>query len=127
LGRQPLKVEEGVEIKNVRLVLSKEVATLTGHVRSDKDGLPVGGVNVALLPAEPSRQRIGKGISYGFTNAAGAFSASAAPGEYLVIAFGASNLPLTDEKARALAANAPRITLQPSERKSLDLTMASSR
>ena len=123
LEREPLKLEEGGEIKNVRLVLSKAVATVTGHVRSAKDGVPVRGVNVALLPADPARQRIGKGIPYGFTNAAGAYCASAAPGEYLLIAFGESDLPLTDEKVKALAANAPRITLGPKESKSVDLTV----
>jgi hypothetical protein len=122
LQGEPLRVEEGAEIKGVRLVISREVATVTGHVRSAKDGAPQRGINVVLLPTDPARQRVVKGLSFGFTNAKGAFSASGPPGEYFVVAFGESDLPVTDEKIKALAADAPRVRLQPNERKTVDLT-----
>lgn len=127
LRGEPLKVEEGEEVKGVRLLLSREVATVVGSVRSAKDGAPQRGINVVLLPTDPARQRIGKGLSFGFTDAKGAFCASGPPGEYFVVAFGDSDLPVTDEKIKALAANAPRVRLQPNERKTVDLTRAANK
>jgi hypothetical protein len=127
LQGEPLKVEEGAEIKGVRLVISREVATVIGHVRSAKDGAPQRGINVVLLPTDPARQRVVKGLPFGFTDAKGAFCASGAPGEYFVVAFGESDLPVTDEKIKALAADAPRVRLQPNDRQTVDLTRPGSK
>lgn len=127
LRGEPLRVEEGAEIKGVRLVLSREVATVTGFVRAAKDGAPQRSINVVLLPTDPARQHLVKGLSFGFTNAKGEFCASGPPGEYFVVPFGESDLPLTDEKIKALAANAPRVRLQPKDHKTVDLTMTVSR
>jgi Carboxypeptidase regulatory-like domain len=124
---EPFKLQEGEEIKGVRVVLSPNVGTVTGRVRLAKDSSPVSEMNVVLLSTDPARQRVVNGISFGFTNAAGAFSVNGAPGEYAVVAFGSSDLPLTDEKVKALVANAPRVTLQANERKSVDLTVPGSK
>jgi len=43
------------------------------------------------------------------------------------VAFGDSDLPVTDEKMKALAANAPRVRLQPNERRTVDLTRAANK
>ena len=61
------------------------------------------------------------------TGGAEATPASGAPGDYMVVAFGSSDLPITDEKMKALAANAPRVTLRSNERQTVDLTVPASK
>jgi hypothetical protein len=120
---QPLMIGDGTEIRDVMIVLSSDVATLTGRVLS-LDGTPLRGATVLLAPADENRGRMMRGRLVAVTDGSGRFIIAAAPGEYRAVAW--SNRPPSDEEAfRALAERAPRLSLQAGERKDLDLVAPS--
>ena len=121
LLREPLRVEEGGEITDIRVVLSGEVATLAGRVLA-KTGAPGGGI-VALVPADTDERRSRDPLTGG-TNAAGAFNVSGAPGDYLLFVLrpGRAQGKLDEEYVRTHGAKAQRITLKAGERRTLDIT-----
>ncbi|HEX8772031.1 MAG TPA: carboxypeptidase-like regulatory domain-containing protein [Pyrinomonadaceae bacterium] len=116
---QPLVIGDGTEIRDVLIVLSSDVATLTGRVLSS-DGTPQRGATVLLAPADGRGGRMSRGRMISVTDGGGRFIITAAPGEYAAVVW--SGLPPSDEDAlRALAESAPRVSLQAGERKDLDL------
>ncbi|HEX8144366.1 MAG TPA: carboxypeptidase-like regulatory domain-containing protein [Pyrinomonadaceae bacterium] len=120
ITREPLMIGDGTEIRDVHIVLSSDVATLTGRVVS-ADGTPVRGASVLLTPADGNRGRLSRGRLISVTGGDGRFIIAAAPGEYRAVAW--VGLPPSDEEAlRALAERAPRVSLQAGERKDLDLS-----
>jgi hypothetical protein len=123
LLREPLLVKEGGEVKDVRILIAPDVATLTGRVLVAEGGAPLRGASLLLVPAEPDKQRNRRARLYGFTNVEGGFTITGAPGEYiaLVLRPGSEPYSLSDETIRARAEGAPRVTLQPNERKNMDL------
>ncbi|MGB7922707.1 MAG: carboxypeptidase-like regulatory domain-containing protein [Pyrinomonadaceae bacterium] len=124
LMREPLRAEEGAEIKDVRIIISPEVATLKGRVFATTQGrAPLVGVSVVLVPTDPSRQRIPTSRIYTRTNEEGAFKLSGAPGEYMALIWKRGDPQLNEEFIKARAATAPRVTLGPGLSKSLDITM----
>jgi hypothetical protein len=116
---EPLQIGNGTEVRDVRIVLSSDVATLTGRVLST-EGTPVRGATVLLLlaPADGNRGRM-RGRLISVTTSDGRFMIAAAPGEYRAVVW--SGLPPSEEALRALADSAPRVFLQAGERKDLDL------
>lgn len=122
LLREPLKAEEGAEIKDVRIVISPEVAMLTGRALSAQGGAPLGGVNVVLVPVEPARQRVSTARPFGITNDDGAFKITGAPGEYLLMIWKRGDPKINEEFIKTRAAHAPRVTLASGESKSMDIT-----
>jgi hypothetical protein len=122
LMQEPLIVKEGEEVKGVRIVISPEVATLTGRVLVAEGGAPSRGASVMLVPAEPHKQRIRIARLYGLTNAEGGFTITGAPGDYVAVVMrpGGDPYSLGDEAIKVRAAGAQRVTLHPGERKSMD-------
>lgn len=119
LLRERLRIEEGAEIKNVRIVISTDVAVLTGHVFASEGKTPLSRVAVILVPADPERRRLPTAQFTNLTNPDGSFLIGAAPGDYIVVAWRPGEpSPVNSE---ALARNPLRITLQAGERRSLDV------
>jgi hypothetical protein len=57
---QPLMIGDGTEVRDVLIVLSSNVATLTGRVLSN-DGTPLRGATVLLAPADRNGGRMSRG------------------------------------------------------------------
>ncbi len=121
LLREKLKTRAGAEIKDVRVVIAP-ASILTGRVLSASGGTPLSRVSVMLIPADPST---GPAFSRpnGSTNEQGVFLVSGAPGEYFLVLWGRGQpLPPHDvDSIKKLSPNAMRVTLEPGERKSMDL------
>lgn len=119
----PFSVDDGDSLKGVRVLMSADVATLSGRVLEGAGGKPLRGAQVVLIPADPARRRSAGARLYAMANADGGYSVSGAPGEYLALALraGVSPYGLRGEALEARLAAAPRVTLAPAERKSLDL------
>jgi hypothetical protein len=116
---QPLLIGDGTEVRDVLIVLSSDVPTLTGRVLSS-DGTPLRGATVVLVPADGRGGRMSRGRMISVTDGGGRFIITAAPGEYAAVVW--TGRPPSDEEAfRALAERAPRVSLQVGERKDLDL------
>lgn len=125
VSHEPLRVTEDADVTGVRILISPDVATLSGHVIA-ADHKPVGsGGIVALVPADPNRWRFTDEYLFGTTNIDGGFAVGGAPGEYLVIARGPGDMaPLLNEYyISSRAAKAPRVTLKSGERKSIDVVV----
>jgi len=119
IQREPLMIADGTEVSGVQIVLSSNVATLTGRVLSE-DGTPRQGATVFLVPASGSLGPMGRGRLIGVTGSDGRFIIAAGPGEYMAVVW-AGRPPSDEEALRALAERAPRLSLQAGERKDLDL------
>jgi len=122
-SREPLEVKDGVEINGVRVLLSSGVATLAGRLLGT-DGTPARNMFVMLVVADPALRLNTRGSHLVTrTNSEGLFSVSGAPGEYFVIVFAQSIrfLKGDDDEIKPYLASPQRITLQPNERKSMDI------
>jgi protocatechuate 3,4-dioxygenase beta subunit len=121
--REPLSISDGAEISNVRIILSPDVATLTGRVLSS-DGAPVRNAGVFLITAnaEARQSTLGSRL-FGRTNSEGIFTINGAPGEYqvLILRPGDRLLKADDDSIKPYIASPQRITLQPNERKNIDI------
>jgi hypothetical protein len=112
LLREKLKTNAGSEIKDVRIVIAP-ASILTGRVLSAPGGTPLSRVSVMLMPVDPATA---PAFSHpnGSTNEQGVFTVSGAPGEYFVV--------LRDRsEPNKLPTNTMRVTLEPSQRKTMDL------
>lgn len=119
-----LVIGEDTEINNVRVVLSGDAATLSGRILNP-NGEPTSGVELALVPADPSRWRARAYYRYGSSKGNGEYSISGAPGDYLIIFLHAGDQfhAINEAWIRDRAASAQHVTLMPSQRKTLDLTV----
>jgi hypothetical protein len=130
LMSEPLIVKDGSEVQGVRVLISTEIATLTGRVLAGDGGTHfLRGAVVVLIPAEPHKQRMRNARLHGYTNAEGGFTITGAPGEYMVIVLRPGTEPygLGDQALKVLMANAQRITLQANERKTMDFIAPASK
>ena len=127
LQRGPLNVKENEDITNVRIVISPDVAMLSGRVLAADGKTPQSGVSVLLISTDPEQQKSSSSRIYGSTNADGSFRVSGAPGEYLVIVMrpGESPYQFSNEALRSRIANAQRIVLQEGENQSVDIVAPS--
>lgn len=117
--REPLMIGDGIEIRDVRIVLSSDVAMLRGRVLS-ADGTYLSGATVLLTPADQNRQRLSRGRLVGVTDSNGRFMIGGAPGEYRALIW--RGRPPSDEEAfRKLAERAPTVSLRAGERQDLEL------
>jgi hypothetical protein len=119
IQREPPVISDGTEISGVQIVLSSNVATLTGRVVSE-DGTPKQGATVFLVPASGNFGPMGRGRLIAVTGSDGRFIIAAGPGEYRAVVW-AGRPPSNEEALRALAERAPSLSLQAGERKDLDL------
>ena len=119
LMRSPLKLEDGGEIKNVRIVISSAVGVLTGRVLSANGNTPLARTEVILVPVEAEKQTFSGARFTGVSYADGTFTIGAAPGDYIVMAFPASEQPQFDSET--LSRSKLRVSLQAGERKNFDI------
>jgi hypothetical protein len=121
LLRTNLTITEGQEIKDVRIVISSDVGVVMGRVLAgDK---PLAGVNVMLRRVTNDKMSLPGGKLTGVTDDRGNFMLSAAPGNYVVLAWRASDGPpaLRDAMDRAVREQGPGIILAPNDRKQIDI------
>ena len=123
LLRTNLTVAEGDEIKDVRIVISPNVGTVTGHVLSVTGDKPIAGINVLLRRVNDDKVRLLGGKLMGVTDERGNFILSAAPGVYLVLTWRAADGPsaFRDAMDRASREHGAGLTLLPGDRKQLDI------
>ncbi len=123
ISREPLEVKDAAEINGVRVLLSSGVATLAGRLLRT-DGTPARNMFVMLVATDSALRLNTRGFRLVTrTNGEGVFSVSGAPGEYFVIVFAQSIrfLKGDDDEIKPYLASPQRITLQPNERKSIDI------
>lgn len=123
LLRKKIPLAENNEIKDVRIVISANIGVITGRVlTSDK---PVAGVNVMLRRTGDDKLRLLGGNLATVTNDRGVFTLSAAPGNYLVVAWRAADGPMALETAmsKAIKEQGTGLTLSPNDRKQLDIRL----
>ena len=119
LTRSPLKLEDGADIKNVRVVISSAVGILTGRVLSANGNTPLPRTTVILVPVEAEKQKFSGARFAGVTYGDGSFTIGAAPGDYIVMAFKAPEQPQFDQET--LSRSQLRVSLQAGERKNFDV------
>ena len=118
LLRGPLTVREDEDITNVRVVISPDIALLSGRALAADGKTPLGAVNMLLISTESDQHKI-----FGVTNADGSFRLSGAPGEYVAIVMRPGEFPyqLNSEALRLRSSNARRIVLQAGENNRVDI------
>ena len=121
--RNKITLAEREEIKDVRIVISSNVGVITGRVLTG--GKPIAGANVMLRRTGDDKLRLAGGNLSTVTNDRGVFTLSAAPGNYLVVAWRAADGPSAYEAAMSKAEReqGTGLTLSPSERKEIDIRL----
>ncbi len=114
-----LTIPEGAEIKDVRVVVSPEVAKLSGRVLSANGQTALAGVTIMLIRNGPDKRRISGGQLTGVTDSEGNFSVTPPPGDYRIDLRRISHDPLG--VSRPLLEDAPQVILQPGEQKSMEI------
>jgi len=123
LLRNKITLAENNEIKDVRIVISASIGVIMGRVLTgDK---PVAGVNVMLRRTGDDKLRLLGGNLATVTNDRGVFTLSAAPGNYLVVAWRSADGPMALETAmsKAIKEQGTGLTLSPNDRKQLDIRL----
>lgn len=123
LTRDPLVVGDGATINDVRVVISPDAATLSGHILTGSN-TPANGAQLLLIPTDQSKWRARTSYLYAGSKEDGSYSTSGAPGDYLIIFLRAGDQPPAVNEAwiRSRAANAQHVTLLPKEHKTMNLT-----
>jgi Carboxypeptidase regulatory-like domain len=123
LLRGSLVVKEDEDITNVRIVISPDVALLSGRVLAPDGKTPLPGSSVGLISTDPDQQKSTNARIFGFTNADGNFRLSGAPGEYLAIVMrpGEFVYELSNDALKLHNPNAQRIVLQPGENNRVEI------
>ena len=119
LTRVPLKLEDGADIKNVRVVISSGVGIVTGRVVSATGNAPPSRTAVVLVPVDAEQQKFSGSRFTSLSQADGTFTVGAAPGDYIVLTFRTSEQPRFDPET--LAKSQVRISLKAGERKTLEI------
>lgn len=124
LMSDPLVVGENADVNDVRIVVSGDGATLSGRVLSGNN-TPISGVQLTLVPADPRKWRARASYLFGASGNDGSYSISGAPGDYLIIFLRDVDQPIAINETwiRDRSATAEHVSLLPSERKNLDLTI----
>jgi len=133
IGSATLTTKEGEEIKNVQIILSKDVGKLKGKVvRADKS--PVSGAKISFVPTDKQKWANFNHSLYAATGGDGEFEISGAPGEDYAIFIKESGVPDEAEKEKSFAerrrswlekktAGAQKITLKAKETEKTTLTL----
>lgn len=116
LLRQPLRMPEGGELRDIRIILSADVGRLTGHIISAEDRKPLSGTAFTLIPADEMRwARVDSFLSL-YTDKQGAFKVTGPPGEYIFLTQPPRESQIAPlDYVRAHAATGTRVTLKPGE------------
>lgn len=123
LLRNKITLAENNEIKDVRIVISANIGVITGRVLTgDK---PVAGANVMLRRTGDDKLRLLGGNLATVTNDRGVFTLSAAPGNYLVVAWRTVDGPMALETAmsKAIKEQGTGLSLSPNDRKQIDIRL----
>jgi len=124
LLRNNLTVAENAEIKDVRIVISANVGVITGRVLPATGDKPVAGAHVTLRRAGDDKLRLFGGKLSAITDERGVYTLSAAPGDYVVIAWRSADGPDSFNVASNTANDKGRVlTLLPGNRKELDVRL----
>ena len=123
LLRNNITLADREEIKDVRIVISAGVGVVTGRVLSQTGDKPVAGINVMLKRTGDDKPRLPGGRLMGLTDDRGVFTVTAAPGNYLVVAWRSAEGPAAFEAAmnKATREQGTGLTLLPSARKEIDI------
>lgn len=127
LLREFLQIEEGSEIKGVRVVVAEGAGKLEGRVfTAGREKTPAGGAEVVLVAADSSRWTHPGGRVYGRSNSDGNFELSAPPGDYFVFLLPEkdTNRTLAEADIRAYTADAKRVTLRAKQTAKVELLLA---
>ena len=128
-----LESKEGEEIKNVQIILSKDVGKLKGKVqRADKS--PVAGLQISFVPTDKNKWASYNSSLFASTSGDGEFEIAGAPGEYYAIFISDSDVPADADKEKSPAerrrawlekrtADAQKITLKAKETEKTTLTL----
>lgn len=84
INSAPLDAKDGEELKNVQIILSKDVGKLKGKV-AQADKTPVAGAKISFVPVEKNKWGNAAATLFAATDGDGAFEITAAPGEYFVV------------------------------------------
>ena len=127
LTREFLQIEEGAEIRGVRIVVAEGVGKLEGRVAAaGRDKSPAGGAELMLVAADSARWAHPGSRLYGRSKWDGTFEMSAPPGDYFVFLLPEkdTNRTLTEADIRAhTAADAKRVTLRAKQTAKIELTV----
>ncbi|HEV2708029.1 MAG TPA: carboxypeptidase-like regulatory domain-containing protein [Pyrinomonadaceae bacterium] len=127
LLREPLRLAEGEEVTDLRIVLATGAGRVSGRVMlKEGSAEPARAVAVVLIPVDPVRRRIVGLTHFAVTDDEGGYLVTDAPGEYYLVA-----LPLNEEELPALsegdirerAATLPRVTLKLKGEETRDLVL----
>lgn len=123
LLRNNITLAEREEIKDVRIVISAGVGVITGRVLTQTGDKPVAGINVMLRRTGNDNLRLPGGRLVAVTDDRGAFTLSATPGNYLVVAWRSADGPAGLENAmnKAMREQGTGLTLSPNDRKQIDI------
>lgn len=125
LTREFLQIEEGAEVKGVRVVVAEGAGKLAGRVVSaGRDKTPVGGAEVLLVAAESARWPHPASRIYGRGKWDGTFEVSAPPGDYFVFLLPEKDTDkvLSEADIRAYTADAKRVTLRAKQTAKIELS-----
>ena len=122
LTREPLVISEEQDLANLQIVISSDVAVLTGRLLGPDGKSPKPGVTIVFVSADSGEQKSMSRRLYAFTNPDGGFRVTGAPGEYAAIIMPGFN-QLSGSEIAARAAKAQRVTLQAGENPRIDLVV----
>ena len=123
--REPIKVDREKLLDGIRIVLSTELASLSGRaVEKDDRSKPLRDAVVLLFPIELARRRLLEGPITARTDKDGRFIVKGAPGEYFVFLLnrGQKEMPLALPTEASIVKNSStqqKITLQPGDEKKI--------
>jgi carboxypeptidase family protein len=123
LLRNRLTLADGDDIKDVRIVISAGVGVITGRVLTDDK--PVAGIDLMLRRTGDDKLRLFGGKLTATTDASGTFTLSAAPGNYLIIAWRSADGPgaFANAMNKATREQGAGITLTANDRKAIDIRL----
>ncbi|MEP6903782.1 MAG: carboxypeptidase-like regulatory domain-containing protein, partial [Actinomycetota bacterium] len=78
------EVKEGEVLRNVQIILSKDVGTLKGTVLNDEKE-PVKGLELSIIPTDAAKRKNASYLRSATSNENGEFEVKDAPGEYAII------------------------------------------
>ena len=125
LLRNKITLAEKDDIKDVRIVISANIGVITGRVLTQTGDKPVAGAQVMLRRTGDDKLRLLGGELATQTDARGVFTLSAAPGNYLVVAWRPADGPtaLGTAMNKAIKEQGTGLTLSPSARKEIDIRL----
>jgi len=124
LLREPLEIGAEEKIRDVKIVLSAQVATFTIRVRSILQEA-VEDVSLTLVPSDPARWERQEAQLFCTTDAQGKCTITGAPREYLVFILprGVRSNTLQKDEIEERAAGAQRVSLRPGERRTFEIVL----